>query len=164
MYLVTRLPANSAEVREKDLPSRSNWSIIRQSCFSMNLRGKNRMLILSVIICFILNCLLSKLLKRWSYLRFIYFDVISSSGLDSATSKQCLALLKQLAREGRTIICTIHQPSATLFKMIDHLYVVADGCCVYTGNTQNLVPYLSSLGLHCPTHYNPIDFCKFQAI
>ncbi|XP_072760266.1 ATP-binding cassette subfamily G member 4 [Anoplolepis gracilipes] len=81
-----------------------------------------------------------------------------TSGLDSVTSKQCLALLKQLALEGRTIICTIHQPSATLLNMIDHLYVVADGNCVYTGSTHNLVPYLSSLGLHCPTHYNPVDF------
>ncbi|XP_011872092.1 PREDICTED: ATP-binding cassette sub-family G member 1-like [Vollenhovia emeryi] len=81
-----------------------------------------------------------------------------TSGLDSTSSKQCLALLKQLAREGRTIICTIHQPSAILFNMLDHLYVVADGNCVYTGSTHNLVPYLNSVGLHCPTHYDPVDF------
>ncbi|KAI4477727.1 hypothetical protein M0804_012555 [Polistes exclamans] len=81
-----------------------------------------------------------------------------TSGLDSVTSKQCVRFLKQLALEGRTIICTIHQPSASLFDMIDHLYIVAEGYCVYTGGTHNLVPYLSSLGLRCPTHYNPTDF------
>ncbi|KAI4485697.1 hypothetical protein M0802_012593, partial [Mischocyttarus mexicanus] len=68
-----------------------------------------------------------------------------TSGLDSVTSKQCVRFLKQLALEGRTIICTIHQPSASLFDMIDHLYIVAKGYCVYTGGTHNLVPYLSSL-------------------
>lgn len=85
----------------------------------------------------------------------------SFSGLDSATSKQCIALLKQLAKEGRTIICTIHQPSATLLNMIDHLYVVASGNCVYTGSTQNLVAFLESVDLYCPKHYNPADFCEF---
>ncbi|XP_071557292.1 ATP-binding cassette sub-family G member 1 isoform X2 [Temnothorax nylanderi] len=81
-----------------------------------------------------------------------------TSGLDSTSSKQCIALLKQLAQKGHTIICTIHQPSAILFNMLDHLYVIADGNCVYTGSTQNLVPYLNSIGLHCPTHYDPVDF------
>ncbi|XP_036142064.1 ATP-binding cassette sub-family G member 1 isoform X2 [Monomorium pharaonis] len=81
-----------------------------------------------------------------------------TSGLDSTSSKQCLAFLKQLAQEGRTIICTIHQPSAILFNMLDHLYVIADGKCVYTGSTNNLLPYLSSVGLDCPTHYDPGDY------
>ncbi|CAK9797704.1 ATP-binding cassette subfamily G member 4 [Anthophora quadrimaculata] len=81
-----------------------------------------------------------------------------TSGLDSVTSKYCITLLKQLAKAGQTVVCSIHQPSASLLSMIDHLYVVADGNCVYSGSTQNLVPYLSNLGLQCPTHYNPADY------
>ncbi|OAD59624.1 ATP-binding cassette sub-family G member 1 [Eufriesea mexicana] len=84
-----------------------------------------------------------------------------TSGLDSVTSKYCITLLKQLTKAGQTVICSIHQPSASLLNMIDHLYVVADGNCVYSGSTQNLVPYLSSLGLQCPTHYNPADYRKY---
>ncbi|XP_076674576.1 ATP-binding cassette sub-family G member 4 isoform X1 [Andrena cerasifolii] len=81
-----------------------------------------------------------------------------TSGLDSVTSKYCITLLKQLAKAGKTVICSVHQPSASLLNMIDHLYVMAAGTCVYNGSTQNLVPYLSSLGLQCPTHYNPADY------
>ncbi|KAL0103658.1 hypothetical protein PUN28_017729 [Cardiocondyla obscurior] len=81
-----------------------------------------------------------------------------TSGLDSTSSKQCISLLKQLVQEGRTIICTIHQPNAILFNMLDHLYVIADGNCVYTGSTQNLIPYLDSVGFNCPIHYHPADF------
>lgn len=81
-----------------------------------------------------------------------------TSGLDSSTSTQCMSLLKKLAMEGRTIICTIHQPSALVFEMFDHLYAIADGKCIYTGTTKNLVPFLRELDLECPKFHNPSDF------
>jgi ATP-binding cassette, subfamily G (WHITE), member 1 len=81
-----------------------------------------------------------------------------TTGLDSSASTQCIKLLKKLALEGRTIICTIHTPSALLFEMFDHLYALADGNCIYQGSVKNVVPFLKKLDLVCPETFNPADF------
>lgn len=86
-----------------------------------------------------------------------------SSGLDSSSSKQCISLLKELAKSGRTVICTIHQPSATLFEMFDHIYAVYNGRCLYSGGTDELIPFLAKHGLHCPQYQNPADYCTYKS-
>lgn len=81
-----------------------------------------------------------------------------TTGLDSSSSTQCMQLLKKLALEGKTIICTIHTPSALLLRLFDHLYAMADGSCIYSGSSANLVPFLRQLDLICPEIYTPSDF------
>uniref|UniRef100_A0A1B0CSM0 Putative pleiotropic drug resistance pdr1-15 abc superfamily protein n=1 Tax=Lutzomyia longipalpis TaxID=7200 RepID=A0A1B0CSM0_LUTLO len=53
--------------------------------------------------------------------------------LDEPTTSQCVSLLQRIAHGGRTVICSIHTPSAKMFAMFDHVYIMANGQCVYQG-------------------------------
>lgn len=81
-----------------------------------------------------------------------------TTGLDDVASSTCVSLLKRVARGGRTVICSVHTPSARLFAEFDHVYVLADGRCTYQGTSRGVVPFLNELQLPCPKTYNPADF------
>ncbi|XP_032515197.2 ATP-binding cassette subfamily G member 4-like [Danaus plexippus] len=81
-----------------------------------------------------------------------------TSGLDSSISKQLVYLLHLLARQGRTVIISMHQPSALVLHMVDKLYGIVAGRCAYMGSVSLLLPYLNQMNLTCPPYHNPVDF------
>lgn len=87
----------------------------------------------------------------------MFFDE-PTSGLDSYSSFQIMTYLQNLAREGRTVIVVIHQPSSRLLELIDDILLLAQGMCLFNGPLNQLLPTLSSVGLQCPQYYNRADF------
>ncbi|XP_063701288.1 ATP-binding cassette subfamily G member 4-like [Culicoides brevitarsis] len=81
-----------------------------------------------------------------------------TTGLDDLSSSQCISLLQHVAHGGRTVICSIHQPSAKIFAMFDNVYILSEGHCVFRGPGSNIIEYVENIGLKCPLSYNPADF------
>lgn len=81
-----------------------------------------------------------------------------TSGLDSKTADDVIRLLVDIAHRGRTIICSIHQPSKRVFLQFDRLLLLSAGETVYFGATTESVNYFASLGFSLPRHENPPNF------
>ena len=82
-----------------------------------------------------------------------------TSGLDSFLAESVIGTLKQMALNGRTIVCTIHQPSSEVYAMFDRVCYLAKGRVAYFGTRNNALRYFSSmLNMDCPVHSNPSDF------
>lgn len=81
-----------------------------------------------------------------------------TSGLDSFTAASILQVLKSLSEEGKTIICTIHQPRSDLFPQFGNILLLAKGGRVaYDGKSDNMLDHFANLGYPCPTLTNPAD-------
>jgi ABC-type multidrug transport system ATPase subunit len=68
-----------------------------------------------------------------------------TSGLSSMDSEKVMLLLKEQARKGKIILVNIHQPSSTIFKLFDKLWIMdKGGRPIYTGNPLDGIIYFKS--------------------
>ncbi|CAH2990877.1 unnamed protein product [Chilo suppressalis] len=81
-----------------------------------------------------------------------------TTGLDSSSAQKLVDLLRASAAQGKTIICTIHQPSSELMALFDRLVLLAEGRVAFAGNSSAALGFFESLGYHCPLTYNPTDY------
>ena len=82
-----------------------------------------------------------------------------TSGLDSTIAKQIVLSLWRLAKGGRTILMTIHQPSSSIFYMFNKLLLLSEGSSLYFGNREDVMNYFSNIGFVPPSvAMNPSDF------
>ncbi|KAF2898582.1 hypothetical protein ILUMI_07596, partial [Ignelater luminosus] len=88
-----------------------------------------------------------------------------TSGLDSCMALNVVQVLKRLAQTGKTIICTVHQPSSEVFAMFDKLLLMAEGRVAFLGTREEASGFFTSLAAPCPHNYNPADyFIQFLAV
>ncbi|XP_028599423.2 broad substrate specificity ATP-binding cassette transporter ABCG2-like isoform X1 [Podarcis muralis] len=81
-----------------------------------------------------------------------------TTGLDASTANAVLLLLKRMARQGKTIIFSIHQPRYSIFRLFDKLTLLAAGRMLYHGPAQNAIEFFKSSGYECEPYNNPADF------
>ncbi|MCJ1432403.1 hypothetical protein MMC27_001759 [Xylographa pallens] len=86
-----------------------------------------------------------------------------TSGMDSNTAWSICTLLRKLADQGQPILCTIHQPSGTLFQMFDRLLFLVKGRSAYFGdiglNSKVLIDYFQHHGARaCGIEENPAEW------
>ncbi|OQV23731.1 Protein white [Hypsibius exemplaris] len=81
-----------------------------------------------------------------------------TTGLDSFMAQTVVGVMRDLAAKGKTILCTIHQPSSEVFVMFDKLLLMAEGRVAYIGPRSEASGFFASVGLPLIEDYNPADF------
>ena len=81
-----------------------------------------------------------------------------TSGLDSYMAQTVIETLRDLASNGRTILCTIHQPSSAVYQLMDKVCLMAEGQVASMGSANAVMDYFDRIGYTCPKSYNPADF------
>lgn len=81
-----------------------------------------------------------------------------TSGLDSFAAKVVVENLRSLAFTGRTVITTIHQPSAKMISLFDDICIMGEGKVVYFGRADRTLRYFTNIGFQPPSLTNPGEF------
>eukprot|EP01137_Pigoraptor_chileana_P010217 Opistho-2@59509 len=81
-----------------------------------------------------------------------------TTGLDSATSYDVMKQVRKIADTGKSVVCTIHQPSTDVFAMFDKLLLLVAGRLVYLGKPMEAIPYFEKFGFPYDSAMNPADY------
>jgi ABC-type multidrug transport system ATPase subunit len=71
---------------------------------------------------------------------------------------QVVKTLQNLARRGRTIIVTIHQPRSEIYSLFDNVVLLTRGSPAYAGSAKECLPYFAKLGHEMPPFTNPAEY------
>ena len=98
-----------------------------------------------------------------------------TSGLDARAAAIVMRTVRNTVDTGRTVVCTIHQPSIDIFEAFDDLLLMKRGQVIYSGplgqNSNKIIEYFevffstwyfsSSISFKSIMHYlNQYSFCR----
>ncbi|KAK4536284.1 hypothetical protein CDCA_CDCA08G2309 [Cyanidium caldarium] len=71
----------------------------------------------------------------------IIFADEPTTGLDANQALKVMEVFRRLADEGRTVVCSLHQPRSSILDLVDDLVLVSDGKVVYAGEARMAVAH-----------------------
>jgi len=77
--------------------------------------------------------------------------------VDAKTSLNVITTISKLAKRGRSVILTIHQPRSNIYKLFDQLLLLSRGKVAYFGPGNQVADYFEKLGFPLPINANPAD-------
>ncbi|XP_010554427.1 PREDICTED: ABC transporter G family member 7-like [Tarenaya hassleriana] len=82
-----------------------------------------------------------------------------TTGLDAFQAEKVMETLRQLAQDGHTVVCSIHQPRGSVYAKFDDIVLLTEGAIVYAGPAgKEPLTYFGNFGFLCPDHVNPAEF------
>ena len=81
-----------------------------------------------------------------------------TTGLDSFQAEKVMRVLHSLAKGGRIVLCTIHQPKASIFSFFDDVVLLTEGRTVFSGSVNQARELFASRELACPAETNLAEF------
>eukprot|EP00927_Polykrikos_kofoidii_P075047 TRINITY_DN7110_c0_g2_i1.p1 TRINITY_DN7110_c0_g2~~TRINITY_DN7110_c0_g2_i1.p1 ORF type:complete len:673 (-),score=101.19 TRINITY_DN7110_c0_g2_i1:30-2048(-) len=84
-----------------------------------------------------------------------------TTGLDTFSAWQVMSIVKELAKSGCTVICTVHQPSSEIFALVDRVICLCHRRTIFQGKALELTQWLEKCGYNCPAEHNPADYVMF---
>ncbi|XP_026453368.1 ABC transporter G family member 6-like [Papaver somniferum] len=80
------------------------------------------------------------------------------SGLDSSCAYMVVKVLQRIARTGRIVIMSVHQPSSRVVGLLDQMIFLSQGETVYYGSPTHLSLFLSDFGHPIPENEDRAEF------
>ncbi|KMT04581.1 hypothetical protein BVRB_8g182370 [Beta vulgaris subsp. vulgaris] len=81
-----------------------------------------------------------------------------TTGLDSTSAFLVASVLQNVARSGRIVILSVHQPSTRILSVVDHLIVLSDGQTVYSGSPSNITEFFAACNHPISEDENKAEF------
>lgn len=82
-----------------------------------------------------------------------------TSGLDAAAAANIMAFITQLAKATNIcVVCTIHQPSASVYADFDKVMLLSSGRVAYQGEAADVYDYFAGIGYPVPENMSAAEF------
>jgi ABC-type multidrug transport system ATPase subunit len=82
-----------------------------------------------------------------------------TSGLDAAAAASIMTFIKKLAVSANIcVVCTIHQPSSSVFQGFDKVMLLSGGRVAYNGSAEDAEAYFKMCGYELPKNISVAEF------